>query len=120
MQHPPTNRNIMATMTLKERIESRVEFRKIRLGRKTAFTASAFIDDVLYETTKATKELCVADLVRKAERKDGIHADSIKGSSRPNYGKCGSMKRNPGHAFIEPFAPCTKGHERHIPHNQDN
>lgn len=71
MQHPPTNRNIMATMTLKERIESRVEF------RKTAFTASAFIDDVLYETTKATKELCVADLVRKAERKDGIHADSI-------------------------------------------
>lgn len=81
MQHPPTNRNIMATMTLKERIESRVEFRKIRLGRKTAFTASAFIDDVLYETTKATKELCVADLVRKAERKDGIHADSIKGLS---------------------------------------
>lgn len=64
-------------MTLKERIESRVEFRKIRLGRKTAFTASAFIDGVLYETTKATKELCVADLVRKAERKDGIHADSI-------------------------------------------
>ena len=71
----------MATMTLKERIESRVEFRKIRLGRKTAFTASAFIDDVLYETTKATKELCVADLVRKAERKDGIHADSITGLS---------------------------------------
>lgn len=43
-----------------------------------------------------------------------------KASSRPNYGKCGSMKRNPGHAFIEPFTPCTKGHERHIPHNQDN
>lgn len=67
----------MATMTLKERTESRVEFRRVRLGRKTAFTASAFIDGVLYETTKATKELCVADLVRKAERKDGIHADSI-------------------------------------------
>ena len=31
-----------------------------------------------------------------------------------------SMKRKPGFAFIEPFAPCTKGHERHIPHNQDN
>ena len=67
----------MATMTLKERIESRVEFRRVRVGRKTAFDASAFIDGVLYETTKATKELCVADLVRKAERKDGIHAGEI-------------------------------------------
>jgi len=77
MQHRPQIATIMATMTLKERIESRVEFRRVRVGRKTAFDASAFIDGVLYETTKATKELCVADLVRKAERKDGIHADSI-------------------------------------------
>lgn len=67
----------MATMTLKERIESRASFRKIRLGRKTAFEASAFIDGVLYETIKATKELCIDSLVRKVELDDGIHADSI-------------------------------------------
>lgn len=63
--------------TLKERIESRVEFRKIRLCGRTAYEASAFIDGVLYETIKATKELCVKNLVLKAERKDGIHANAI-------------------------------------------
>lgn len=53
----------------------RAEFRRIRLcGRKTAFEASAFIDGTLYKTIKATKQLCIADLVRKAERGDGIHA----------------------------------------------
>lgn len=65
----------MENLTLQERIEMRTEFRRIRLcGRKTAFEAYAFIDGTLYETIKATKQLCIADLVRKAERGDGIHA----------------------------------------------
>ena len=65
-------------MNIQERIESRVEYNRIRLGRKTAFEASVFIDGVLYETTKATKQLCVQDLVKKATRKDGIVAVDIE------------------------------------------
>lgn len=62
----------METMTLKERIESRVSFRKIRINRKQAYEASAFIDGYLYETIKLTKEMCIDALVRKAQLKDGI------------------------------------------------
>lgn len=63
-------------MTLKERIESRVSYQRIRVCGSTAYEASAFIDGVLYETIKKTKALCVDELVRKAERQDGIKAEA--------------------------------------------
>lgn len=61
---------------LKERIKSRVSINRIKLcGRKTAYEASVFIDGIYYETIKGTKDLCIADLVRKAIRKEGIKAN---------------------------------------------
>lgn len=61
---------------LKERIKSRASINRIKLcGRKTAYEASVFIDGIYYETIKGTKDLCIADLVRKAIRKEGIKAN---------------------------------------------
>lgn len=61
---------------LKERIKSRASVNRIKLcGKRTAFEASVFIDGIYYETIKGTKDLCIADLVRKAIRKEGIKAN---------------------------------------------
>lgn len=63
---------------LRSRIESRASIRRIKLyGKRTAYEASVFIDGVYYETIKGDKTLCINDLVRKAERKDGITANAV-------------------------------------------
>lgn len=58
----------------KSLFESRVSFNPVtkRFGRKVYKTveASIYWNGALYETIKATKELCIADLMRKANYKN--------------------------------------------------
>jgi hypothetical protein len=52
---------------MKTEFESRIEFHPIKLNRKRCYEATVFWGGKLYETIKYTKELCIADLKRKAD-----------------------------------------------------
>lgn len=53
---------------MKTEFESRISFRRVKLHsvKKPVYEATVFWHGQLYETIKATRELCVSDLMAKA------------------------------------------------------